>query len=122
MRLPRRGALEHAVCNFLSAGLTASPFNEAFVARVPQASGVYFLYRQYRLLYIGIAVHGTGIRAELEKHLGGVYGLRTRAATAFDFEETRDPVVVSREYLQAHRAQFRGRLPSCNGAGARLAD
>jgi hypothetical protein len=103
---------------FLSGGRTAPPFNEAFIEAAPQTSGVYFLYRHDRVIYIGIAVHGTGIREELRKHLEGVYGPRTRAATAFDYEQTRHPVVASREYLLAHMAQNRGRLP----AGNRSAD
>jgi hypothetical protein len=99
---------------FLSGGRTAPPFNEAFIEAAPQASGVYFLYRHDRVIYIGIAVHGTGIREELRKHREGIYGVRTRAATAFDYEETRHPVVASREYLLAHMAQHRGRLPVGN--------
>jgi hypothetical protein len=89
-------------------------FSEATVACAPASSGVYFLYRGERLIYIGIAVHGTGIRQELEKHLAGRHGPRTRAATAFEYELTRDPVVASREYLLAHMAHNRGRLPLCN--------
>jgi hypothetical protein len=92
--------------------------DEASVAGAPAAPGVYFLYRRERLLYVGIAVHGTGIRQELEKHIKGEYGARTRAATAFEYEETRDPVLASREHLLAHMAQNRGRLPPCNRAEA----
>jgi hypothetical protein len=89
-------------------------FNEATVAAAPPSSGVYFLYQRERLIYVGIAVHGTGIRQQLEKHLNGHYGTRTRAATAFEYEQTRDPVVASREYLLAHMARNHGRLPLCN--------
>jgi hypothetical protein len=89
-------------------------FDEASVSAAPAAPGVYFLYGGERLLYVGIAVHGTGIRQELEKHRRGDHGPRTRAATAFEYELTRDPVVASREYLLAHMAQNRGRLPPCN--------
>src|SRR5687767_10123882 len=93
-------------------------FTGSSVSSAPTSSGVYFLYRDARLIYIGIAVHGTGIRQELEKHLGGGYGDRTRAATAFRFEQTRDPVVASREYLLAYMAQHRGRPPLGNRAGS----
>jgi hypothetical protein len=114
MRSMRPVAPESVVGTFLSRGLEAPPFNEACIARAPDTSGVYFLYRHDRVLYIGIAVHGTGIRQELEKHLNGVYGAHTRAATSFDFEETRDPVVASHEYLLAHMAAHRGRVPLGN--------
>jgi hypothetical protein len=110
----RRAGVSDGLRRFLSAGLDVPPFNEAFVAVAPAGPGVYFLYRHHQVIYIGIAVHGTGIRQQLEKHLEGVYGQRTRRATAFDFEETRDPVVASREYLLAYMAQHRGRRPVCN--------
>jgi hypothetical protein len=102
VRIPRAAAQEPVA------------FNESTVSSAPTTSGVYFLYREARLIYIGIAVHGTGIRQQLEKHLSGAYGERTRAATAFRFEETRDPVVASREYLLEHMAEHRGRPPLCN--------
>jgi hypothetical protein len=114
MRLIRRAAPERALRAFLARGLDAPPFKETFVAHAPDSSGVYFLYRHERILYIGIAVHGTGIRRELEKHLNGLYGAHTRTATSFDFEETRDPVVARREYLLAHMEQYRGRVPPGN--------
>jgi hypothetical protein len=118
MRSRRAVAVEPVLHAFLSGGLSAPPFNEAFLGVAPETSGVYFLYRDGRLIFIGIAVHGTGIRQELEKHLNGAYGACTAAATTFDFERTRDPVVASREYLLAHMAQHRGRLPLCNRNGS----
>lgn len=114
MYSPRRAPVGPDPRAFLSTGLTAAPFEEAFVAAAPATSGVYFLYHRYRVIYIGLAVQGTGIRQELVKHLGGAYGPRTCSATAFDFEETRHPVAASREYLRAHMTQHRGRLPWCN--------
>ena len=121
MQMPRRAAVAPATRALLSAGVAALPFSDRLVAQAPQASGVYFLYRHQRLLYIGIAVHGTGIRAELERHLRGLYGERTLLATAFNFEETRHPVTARRDYLHAHMEQHRGRLPACNDpAGLRL--
>jgi hypothetical protein len=105
---------------YLRDGQGAAPFDEAGVAAAPATSGVYFLYREHRVLYIGVAVHGTGIRQELEKHLSGAYGARTRTATAFDFEQTRDPVVARGEYLAAHRAQYGGRLPRYNKTESRI--
>jgi hypothetical protein len=99
---------------YLRDGLGAAPFDEAGVAAAPATRGVYFLYRDHRVIYIGVAVHGTGIRQELQKHLSGAYGARTRTATAFDFEQTRHPVVARSEYLAAHMARHRGQLPRCN--------
>ena len=97
-------------------GISASPFNDAHIALAPEGTGVYFLYRHGRVIYIGVAVHGSGIRQELERHREGAYGSGTQAATSFDYELTRDPVVAKGEYLQLHRTRHRGRLPSCNSA------
>jgi hypothetical protein len=43
---------------YLNTGLTAVPFEAAFVGVSPATGGVYFLYRHHRVIYIGIAVHG----------------------------------------------------------------
>lgn len=99
---------------FLSPGHAAAPFTPEEVAAAPAAPGVYFLYRNERVIYIGIAVQGSGIRQELERHLQALYGRGSQLATSFGYELTRDPVVVSGQYLQAHRAQHGGRLPSFN--------
>lgn len=104
-----------AVHDFFSVTDTAAtPFNDEHLAAAPAATGVYFLYRSERLIYIGVAVHGTGIRQELDNHLRGSYGAATQAATSFRYELTRDPVVAKHEYLRMHKATFGGRLPACN--------
>lgn len=101
--------------DFLSfAEAAATPFSREQLAAAPAASGVYFLYRNERLIYIGVAVHGSGIRQELDYHLRGSYGGATQGATAFRYELTRDPVVAKHQYLQMHKARFGGRLPACN--------
>ena len=105
---------EPAIGPFIAAGQTAAAFTREEVAAAPALPGVYFLYRAEHLVYIGIAVHGSGIRQELQAHLQGLYGRGTQAATSFRYELTRDPVVVSGQYLQAHRAQHGGRLPFFN--------
>jgi len=96
--------------------VAATPFQDDHIALAPEGTGVYFLYRHGRVIYIGVAVHGSSIRQELERHRQGAYGSATQAATSFDYELTRDPVVASGEYLRLHKARHRGRLPSCNGA------
>jgi hypothetical protein len=83
----------------------ATPFTAEHVAAAPAASGVYFLYRRQRLAYIGVAVHGSCIRQELDYHLRGSYGPRTQAATAFRYELTRHPIVAQHEYLRLQKAR-----------------
>jgi hypothetical protein len=95
---------------------SATPFTPEHLALAPAGTGVYFLYRGERLIYIGVAVHGTGIRDELESHLRGSYGAATQGASAFGYELTRDPVVAKHEYLRMHKRAFGGRLPACNTA------
>jgi len=103
-----------AASPFSTTGASATPFTCDQVALAPTATGVYFLYRHGRVIYVGVAVQGSGLRQELQRHLHGKYGAATRVATAFDYELTRDPVVASGEYLRAHMARHRGRLPPCN--------
>ena len=111
MRLRPREAV-HDFFSFIDTA--ATPFTDGHLAAAPAASGVYFLYRSERLIYIGVAVHGTGIRQELHNHLRGSYGAPTQGATSFRYELTRDPVVAKHEYLQMHKDAFGGRLPACN--------
>jgi len=99
---------------FATTDTSVTPFTPEHLALAPAATGVYFLYRGERLIYIGVAVHGTGIRHELHNHLRGSYGAPTQGATSYRYELTRDPVVVKHEYLELHKASFGGRLPVCN--------
>lgn len=94
----------------------AWPFSEAAVDISPAAPGVYLLYRNGELIYIGAAVNGSAIRAELESHRRGAHGACTQSATAFLFELAADPLSTCRQYLQAYRASHGGALPAGNQA------
>ena len=96
----------------------AWPFSEAAVDVSPAASGVYLLYKDGRLIYIGVAVSGSDIRQELASHLSGAHGECTRGATAFLYETGADPLRLYRTYLGAHRERYGGRLPPCNEVGS----
>lgn len=100
--------------NLIDEVASAWPFTESAIEVSPAAPGVYLLYRDGRLVYIGLAVNGSHIRAELESHRRGAHGACTRAATAFVYELARDPRALYRRYLDAHRARYGGRLPSCH--------
>jgi hypothetical protein len=93
---------------------SAWPFTAAAIAMSPAATGVYLLYSAGRLIYIGVALDGTGIRGELRKHLCGSYGGCTRTASAFVYELAPDPVARYRECLRAYREHHGGREPACN--------
>jgi hypothetical protein len=92
----------------------AWPFTDAAIEVSPAAPGVYLLYRDGRLLYIGLAVNGCGIREELASHASGARGDCTRAATAFIYEVSHQPRALYHRYLALHRARDGGRLPEGN--------
>jgi len=98
----------------LSETFSAWPFTDAAVEISPAAPGVYFLYRSGRLIYIGVAVNGSGIRQELMSHRRGAYGGCTRDASAFFYELASDPLAPYRRYLKAYKERYGGRLPQCN--------
>jgi len=99
---------------YLSETFSAWPFTDAAVEVSPTSPGVYLLYGHGRLIYIGLAVNGSGIRQELQSHRCGAYGSCTQAASAFLYELTPDPMTLHRRYLSEHRARYGGRLPPCN--------
>jgi len=105
----------HPLIPLIDERACAWPFVDASIDASPTAPGVYFLYRDGRLIYIGLAVNGSGIREELANHRRGAYGERTRAATAFIYELARDPRTLHARYLSVHRARYGGNLPPCNG-------
>jgi hypothetical protein len=99
---------------YLSETFCAWPFTDAAVEISPTSPGVYLLYRDRRLIYIGLAVNGSGIRQELQSHRRGAYGSCTQAASAFLYELSADPMALHRGYLREHRERYGGRLPPCN--------
>jgi len=107
----REDTSQHA---YLDETFDAWPFAAAAVETSPAAPGVYLLYASGRLIYIGLAVNGSGIRQELESHLRGAYGPDTQTASAFVYELAANPLDLHRRYLSAHRARYGGRLPPCN--------
>ena len=112
-RLLFRAAADPGLRAYLDETFSAWPFTDAAVEISPALPGVYLLYKQGRLIYIGLAVNGSGIRQELEGHRRGDYGSCTQGATAFVFELAADPVGLYRRYLEAHRLRYSGRLPPC---------
>jgi hypothetical protein len=99
---------------YLSETFSAWPFTDAAVEVSPTSPGVYLLYGHGRLIYIGLAVNGSGIRQELQSHRRGAYGSCTQAASAFLYELSADPMALHRHYLTEHRERYGGRLPPCN--------
>jgi hypothetical protein len=90
------------------------PFVSRTVAEAPASPGVYLLYRDHRLIYIGLAAAGATIQERLRHHLGGEGGPCTRSATEFDYETSGDPVPLYHHYLAVYLDATGGLLPDCN--------
>lgn len=89
------------------------PFTEAAVAGAPDESGVYFLYRQRQLVFIGMAPRGTGVRAALQRHLARHGGPN---ATAFAVELFEEPVSAYRRHMASYMNENAGQMPEGNRA------
>ena len=113
-RIRSRAQADPGLRAYLSETFSAWPFTDAAVEVSPTSPGVYLLYRDGRLIYIGLAVNGAGIRQELQSHRRGAYGSCTQAASAFLYELSADPMALHRRYLREHRERYGGRLPPCN--------
>lgn len=93
---------------------SAWPFTDAAIEISPVSRGLYLLYADGQLIYIGAALNGSGIRGELRAHRAGAHGGCTQAATAFLYELADDPLPLHRRYLEAHRRKYGGRVPPGN--------
>lgn len=80
----------------------------------PSGPGVYLLYREEQLMYIGLAEHGEGISQSLENHRGGACAGCPQQATAFAYEVTHHPRRRHRQHLSAYRERHAGTVPACN--------
>jgi hypothetical protein len=84
------------------------PFDAERVAVAPDKPGVYFLYRHRRIVFIGLAPRGSGVRRELKRRLAD-----TAEATAFDCIACEDPVPLYRKCMARYVEEHRG-LPELN--------
>ena len=92
------------------------PFSGALIAAAPEEPGVYLLWQDGAVIYIGRAQGlGTTIRSRLIDHFSGREGACTRQTTHYSWELVRDPAVREAQLLEEHRAKFR-QAPRCNAA------
>ena len=92
------------------------PFTAILVAGAPNDAGVYALWENGELLYIGRANGGRStVRTLLIDHLAGLHGPCTQRATHYQWEISLTPELREVELLEEYHAQFR-RLPRCNRA------
>jgi hypothetical protein len=95
-----------------SPATTRRPLQAAAVAATPERPGVYFLYREERLVFIGLAAPGTTVRRELRRLIEGERP--DIAAGAFDCLAADDPVPVYRRCMLRYAEVHDGVLPACN--------
>jgi hypothetical protein len=92
------------------------PFSGALIAAAPEEAGVYVLWQDGAVIYIGHALgRGTTIRSRLIDHFSGRAGACTRQTTHYSWELVRDPAAREAALLREHHAAFQ-RPPRCNAA------
>ncbi|HEX6690481.1 MAG TPA: hypothetical protein VF110_04965 [Burkholderiales bacterium] len=92
------------------------PFTGALVAAAPEEAGVYLLWQDDEIIYVGRAAgHGTTIRSRLVDHFSGREGPCTRDTTHYSWELSRDPAAREAQLLGEHKTSFL-RAPRCNSA------
>ena len=90
------------------------PFSTKNVNAAPEKHGVYALYEDGVLIYIGRAAgENVTIRSRLKSHHGGDEGPCTQAATHYRREGNSRSVAKERELIDEYFNRF-GRLPRCN--------
>lgn len=77
-------------------------FDATSILRVPAAPGAYRLYRNARIVYVGMAAGGATLRSELRRHFRGDFGPATRSATEFEYCEAADAFAAYQAYLELY--------------------
>ncbi|MGE5639891.1 MAG: hypothetical protein ACM30H_07325 [Clostridia bacterium] len=90
------------------------PFTAKLIAVAPEHGGVYALWLDGSLIYLGHARGGAStIRSRLVDHYSGMVGVCSRRASHYSWEIAANPAARERElleeYLRAHE-----RAPRCN--------
>ena len=89
----------------------------AMVDGAPDAHGLYALWEEEELVYLGRATGSTSIRARLIEHLERKLCPCAEKATHYSWELSLRPATREVELLQEHLARF-GRMPRCNEEAA----
>lgn len=90
------------------------PFTARLLAGAPEEPGVYALWEDGEITYIGHAQgRGTTIRSRLVDHFAGTLSPCTRRATHYSWEISLKPAAREAELLEDYR-KANARLPRCN--------
>ncbi len=97
----------------------AYPFTAVLIGAAPDQAGVYGLWENAGLIYIGRAGgRRSTLRAHLIAHFSGEHGPWTRRATHYRWELALNPRERELELLREYEESFQ-RLPRCNQRPAR---
>jgi hypothetical protein len=88
----------------------------AMVEGAPDDAGLFALWEDDELIYVGRATESATIRQRLDEHLERRHPCTTRA-THYSWELSLRATARELELLQEHMAQF-GRKPKCNESAA----
>ena len=88
------------------------PFTAALIADAPDSPGVFALWKDDELIYIGRAAGGGGLQKALAAHFSGTNDC-TRSATHYSWEMTLQPEQRERQVLAEHYRK-RKSIPRCN--------
>jgi len=70
----------------------------------PDSTGVYRLYRDGRIIHVGMAAGAATLRSEVLAHAAGEYGTATQAADQVDWEVAPDGSFAYRRFLSLYAA------------------
>jgi hypothetical protein len=89
-------------------------FTSLMIALAPEERGVYALWQDGELIYVGTALgRNLTLRSRLIDHFSGLEGPCTQRATHYGWEACSRPGDRELELLEEYRSEFR-RFPRCN--------
>ncbi len=92
------------------------PFTARLIAGAPEEPGIYVLWEDGEVIYIGHAQgRGTTIRSRLVDHFAGTLSPCTRRASHYSWEISLKPAPRELELIEEYR-RANTRLPRCNAA------
>jgi hypothetical protein len=100
---------KHEKADFFAPQWAFTPY---MVAQLPELAGVFALWEQKELIYIGRAVRPASLRSVLEAHLHGRHPCTARASH-YAWQLSLDPAHTERELLAEYRTRHR-MFPRCN--------
>ena len=89
------------------------PFDDWNIDRTLKTDGVYALYEGRKILYLGAAKGGEGIKGKLISHKNNLEDECIARATHFRYEHRNEPDSRLLELLNEHKEAY-GFLPKCN--------